>query len=384
MPGLVKMPSWSDCPLPATGPAMSPVPVHRPPLPVLAKVSWPDAAGPPPATTAAALAAAAERLANGQLVAIPTETVYGLAANALDPDAVALIFRAKGRPATNPLIVHVADVAMAKRFASDWPEAAERAAAAFWPGPLTLVVNKTSAVPDSVTAGGATVAVRCPSLLLTRKLIEVADCPLAAPSANRSEAVSPTTAQHVLEGLGNRVGMILDAGPCEHGLESTVLDCTVTPPHILRPGPISADQLSDVLGCAVATAPQASVAPSTEAGQGTAGAARSPGQQPRHYAPRTALQVTSDAPAVVKALLAAGQRVGWLARHPTDDSVRALAASANLLVVPMPETPAAYGKSLYATLHALDQRGLDRLVVDAVPDDADWAAVRDRLQRAAS
>lgn len=363
---------------------MSPVPVHRPPLPVLAKVSWPDAAGPPPATTAAALAAAAERLANGQLVAIPTETVYGLAANALDPDAVALIFRAKGRPATNPLIVHVADVAMAKRFASDWPEAAERAAAAFWPGPLTLVVNKTSAVPDSVTAGGATVAVRCPSLLLTRKLIEVADCPLAAPSANRSEAVSPTTAQHVLEGLGNRVGMILDAGPCEHGLESTVLDCTVTPPHILRPGPISADQLSDVLGCAVATAPQASVAPSTEAGQGTAGAARSPGQQPRHYAPRTALQVTSDAPAVVKALLAAGQRVGWLARHPTDDSVRALAASANLLVVPMPETPAAYGKSLYATLHALDQRGLDRLVVDAVPDDADWAAVRDRLQRAAS
>lgn len=363
---------------------MSPVPVHRPPLPVLAKVTWPDAASPPPAATAAALAAAAERLASGQLVAIPTETVYGLAANALDPDAVALIFRAKGRPATNPLIVHVADVAMAKRFASDWPEVAERAAAAFWPGPLTLVVNKTSAVPDSVTAGGATVAVRCPSLLLTRKLIEAADCPLAAPSANRSEAVSPTTAQHVLEGLGNRVGMILDAGPCEHGLESTVLDCTVTPPRILRPGPISAAQLSEVLGCTVATAPQAPSAASAEAGQGSASVARSPGQQPRHYAPRTPLEVTSDAPAVVKALLTAGQRVGWLARFPAHTSVRELAASAGLLVIPMPETPAAYGKGLYATLHALDQRGLDRLVVDAVPDDSDWAAVRDRLQRAAS
>ncbi len=233
---------------------MPPVPVNRPALPTLAKVDWPAAADRPEATTAAAIATAAELLATGRLVAIPTETVYGLAANALDPDAVASIFRAKGRPASNPLIVHVADTAMARRLAADWPEAAARATASCWPGPLTVVVKKAADIPDIVTAGGPTVALRCPALHLTRRLIEQAGCPLAAPSANRSEAVSPTTAQHVLDGLGNRVALILDAGPCEHGLESTVLDCTVDPPRILRPGPLSAEQLAAAIGGEVALA----------------------------------------------------------------------------------------------------------------------------------
>ena len=363
---------------------MPPSPVSRPPLPILAKVSWPDASQPPAAETAAALATAAERLVNGQLVAIPTETVYGLAAAALDPDAVALIFRAKGRPANNPLIVHVADVAMAQRLVADWPEAAQRAAASFWPGPLTLVLAKTSAVPDIVTAGGPTVAVRCPSLTLTRKLIEQADCPLAAPSANRSEAVSPTTAQHVLESLGNKVGMILDAGPCEHGLESTVLDCTVDPPRILRPGPISAERLATAIGGPVEPAASLASSPAPEAEQGDEPVARSPGQRIRHYAPRTPLIVTSQAADLVNQFLTAGKRVGWLSNHPQDATVRALAASPDLLVVPMPDTPAAYGRSLYATLHALDQRKFDQLVADEVPAGDEWAAVRDRLFRASS
>ena len=370
---------------------MPPVPVNRPSLPTLAPVDWPAGTDRPAAATAAAIATAAELLASGRLVAIPTETVYGLAANALDPDAVALIFRAKGRPASNPLIVHVADTAMARRLAADWPEAAERATAACWPGPLTVVVNKAPEVPDIVTAGGPTVALRCPALHLTRRLIEQAACPLAAPSANRSEAVSPTAAQHVLEGLGNRVSLILDAGPCEHGLESTVLDCTVVPPRILRPGPLSADQLAAAIGGEVASAAQPVAGgpgePTGEIGvavKGESGAARSPGQLRRHYAPRTPLELVEAKAAAERVAdrLAAGERIGWLCLSPEDTAVRRLAASPGLLVVPMPNEPVAYGRMLYASLHALDHRDLDRLVVDAVPTSPAWAAIADRLSRA--
>jgi len=355
---------------------------------MLARVDWPAEAAHPSAATAAAIATAAELLASGRLVAIPTETVYGLAANALDPDAVALIFRAKGRPPSNPLIVHVSDTAMARRLAADWPEAAERATAACWPGPLTVVVNKSPEIPDIVTAGGPTVALRCPAHQLTRRLIEQAGCPLAAPSANRSEAISPTTAQHVLEGLGNRVSLIIDAGSCEHGLESTVLDCTVVPPLILRPGPLSAEQLAVALGAEVApaTLPE-SGGPAGETDgtpQEADRAARSPGQQRRHYAPQTPLELLAADAAVerVSDRLAAGERIGWLCRSPDDATVRRLAASPALLVVPMPNDPAAYGRMLYASLHALDHRELDRLVADAVPTDQAWAAIADRLSRA--
>ncbi len=376
------MPSCSVFPVSATGTVMTPVPVHRPPLPILARINWPKDVQTPDPATAAALAAAAERLANGQLVAIPTETVYGLAADAMDPDAVAQIFHVKGRPATNPLIVHVSDESMAQTLANEWPDIAQKAAAAFWPGPLTLVVPKADAVPDIVTAGGHTVALRCPSLKATHHLIKVSQCPLAAPSANRSEAVSPTTAQHVLEGIGNRIGMILDGGPCEHGLESTVLDCTVDPPKVLRPGPISSEKLVEALGTNVCSSE------SEPAGVGQGSAAdevlRSPGTQQRHYAPQTQLTLSKDAPSIIPQFIQDGHRVGWLCNSPEDSAVQTLATSPEVVVIPMPNDPAAYARSLYATLHALDQRELDRLIVDAVPSGPEWAAVRDRLNRAAT
>jgi L-threonylcarbamoyladenylate synthase len=174
--------------------------------------------------------------------------------------------------------------------------------------------------------------------------------------------------------------MILDGGPCEHGLESTVLDCTVDPPTILRPGPISAQQLAKTLGVQIRSSKEACVEQGRERGE----ALRSPGSQHRHYAPRTRLTLSNDAVTLIPKLLEAGHRVGWLSRSAHVAAVVALAASPNLVVIPMPEDPVAYARSLYATLHAIDQRELDRLVVDAVPADSNWAAVHDRLQRAAT
>jgi L-threonylcarbamoyladenylate synthase len=346
------------------------------PLPEVLRIEWPAGHAEPPAATAAALERAVAVLRGGGLVAIPTETVYGLAANALDEAAVERIFRAKGRPADNPLIVHVADAAMARSLAADWPPAAAAIARDLWPGPVTVVVPRAARVPAIVTAGGDTVALRCPGQPLARQLIARAGLPLAAPSANRSERLSPTTAQHVLAGLGNRVDLILDAGPCERGIESTVIDCTTSPPRILRPGPLARADLEAVIGSAVDGGAER---PAAEA----AGVpARSPGRRPRHYAPATPLELPADPPARVADLLAGGRRVGWLVLAP-DHRARALAAAGDLVAVPMPADPAAYARQLFATLHALDQRQLDRIVVDPPPPDEAWQAVRDRLDRAA-
>ncbi|NBW96079.1 MAG: threonylcarbamoyl-AMP synthase [Planctomycetia bacterium] len=344
------------------------------PLPDVLPVRWPADATSPPPETVAALERAASILAGGGLVAIPTETVYGLAAVATDADAVERIFAAKGRPATNPLIVHVAHPEMARGLAAAWPEAADRLTATLWPGPLTVVVPRSPRIPDAVTAGGGTVAVRCPSHPLTRLLIEMAGEPLAAPSANRSLSVSPTTAAHVLEGLGNRIDLILDAGPCVHGIESTVVDCTTDPPLVLRPGPITQARLTEALGMPVA-------APSAIA---HAGPARAPGQLPRHYAPRTPLELSDTASERVGSLLAEGRRVGWLTVAADAPATRSLAASRDVVVVPMPADPAAYAAMLYAALHALDKRDLSTIVVDTPPDTDGWRAVRDRLSRAAT
>ena len=344
------------------------------PLPEILRIDWPTGAAAPPAATDAALDRATALLRRGGLVAIPTETVYGLAADALDEEAVGGIFRAKGRPAGNPLIVHVADAAMARALAAAWPVAAEALAAAFWPGPLTLVVPKGRQVPAIVTAGGETVALRCPAHPLARRLIERSGIPLAAPSANRSERLSPTTAHHVLTSLGNRIDLILDAGPATEGIESTVVDCTTSPPRILRPGPVAAAAIEAVLGGPVAVGPAA---------ESAGGPARSPGQLPRHYCPRTPLELPADPPARVAELLAAGQRVGWLVLADAE-AARRLAASGDLVAVPMPADPAGYARSLYATLHALDERQLDRIVADPPPTSDAWRAVRDRLSRAAS
>ena len=373
------------------GPPLQPESMPRP-IPDVVPISWPAESAAPPARTVAAIERAARILGAGGLVAIPTETVYGLAAVATDTAAVERIFTAKGRPATNPLIVHVADEAMARGLAGAWPVTAARLTAAFWPGPLTVVVPRGSRIPDVVTAGGDTVALRCPGHRLTRFLLDTLHEPLAAPSANRSLSLSPTTAAHVLDSLGNRVDLILDAGPCGHGIESTVVDCTVDPPLILRPGPLSAATLAEVLGKPIE--PEKPIEPGkpiepekpidTAAVRPEGRPARAPGQLPRHYAPRTPLELSADAPHRVAALLAAGRRVGWLTTRADAVEARRLAASRELVIVPMPDDPAEYAAMLYAALHALDKRELTAVVVDTPPDTDAWRAIRDRLTRAAT
>lgn len=340
------------------------------PLPDVLPAHWPDDAPEPSEATLAALMRAADVLRAGGLVAIPTETVYGLAAVATDAAAVRRIFAAKERVATNPLIVHVADAAMARGLAAEWPTSAEALATALWPGPLTLVVPRATRIPDEVTAGGTTVALRCPAHRLTRRLITLLGAPLAAPSANRSLAVSPTTAAHVIDSLGARVDLVLDGGPCAHGIESTVVDCTVSPPRVLRPGPVSAAALSATLGVEVGAA----------GSDAETGPARSPGRLARHYAPRTPLESPARPAERVAALLASGARVGWLT---CDTVAEPLASSPGLVVMAMPADSAAYAARLYAALHELDALGLDALVADPLPDTDAWRAVRDRLQRAA-
>jgi L-threonylcarbamoyladenylate synthase len=312
----------------------------------------------PAAPEGPAIERAAAVLRAGGLVAFPTETVYGLGANALDAAAVARIYAAKGRPARNPIIIHVADAEAARAVVADWPDAARRLAERFWPGPLTLVLPRGPAVPDIVTAGGPTVAVRVPAHPVAQALLRSAGVPVAAPSANRSTELSPTTAAHVLRGLAGRIDLVLDGGPTTAGLESTVLDLTTTPPRLLRPGPIAPLEIEAVIG--PVQRPSA-VTPE--------GPLASPGLLPRHYAPRTPLVcVEGNASAAVRSLTEMGQRVGWLRFGETGG---------------MPTDPAGYAARLYAELHALDGQGLDRIVVELPPDEEEWLAVRDRLRRAA-
>ena len=265
---------------------------------------------------------------------------------------------------------------MAVSLAATWPPAAEQITANLWPGPVTVIVPRGPRIPANVTAGGPTVALRCPEHRLTRRLIATLGRPLAAPSANRSMKLSPTTAGHVLEGLGNRIDLILDGGPCGRGIESTVVDCTADPPRILRPGPIDRNTLEAVLGRPVLDVTAAD-------DDAEAAPARSPGMLPRHYAPKTPLEVSDAAAERVEELVQAGKRVAWLTARIDDPRVRSLASSRALLVVPMPNDPAAFATSLYATLHAIDRRSLDRIIIDAPPDTDAWRAVTDRLSRAA-
>ena len=315
------------------------------------------------------IARAAAVLRAGGLVAFPTETVYGLGANALDAAAVARIFTAKGRPPTNPLIVHVAEPAQVPHVVAAWPATAARLAERFWPGPLTLVLPRRAAVPDVVTGGGSTVAVRVPAHPVALALLRAAALPLAAPSANRSTELSPTRAEHVLRGLDGRIDLLLDAGPTAGGIESTVVDLTATPPRLLRPGLVGVADLEAVVGPLarppLAQAPGAAPLPS-------------PGLLPRHYAPRTPLECAGENDREhVEALCRAGLRVGWVTFAPAPEP-----SPPGLLVRGMPPDPAGYAARLYAALHELDRAGLDRIVVTLPPDAEEWLAVRDRLRRA--
>jgi L-threonylcarbamoyladenylate synthase len=313
------------------------------------------------------LSEAAAVLRQGGLVAFPTETVYGLGANALDAEAVARIFAAKGRPATNPVIVHVSssdDLANLADIGGSTAAPLQMLMDEFWPGPLTLVLPRKSIVPDIVTAGGPTVAVRMPNHPMALALLRAAGVPLAAPSANRSEQLSPTRAEHVAESLGEDVDMVLDGGTTEVGLESTVIDLTEWPPRLLRPGMVTAAQIEAVLGVALAVKSD------------THGPARAPGQMARHYAPDTPLHLVSD----IWAEAANTPNAAVLAYTPPTNPPPAHLRAAAVLR----REPRAYAAALYETLHRLDSLGASVLLVEAPPDTDDWLALRDRLQRAAT
>lgn len=318
----------------------------------------------------ASIRAAAACLRRGELVVFPTETVYGLGANALDPIAVQKIFALKGRPSNNPLIVHVADPAQARELVREWPESAEALAKAFWPGPLTLVLPKADAIPPQVTAGGPTVALRVPAHPVALALLRHAQVPVAAPSANRSGEISPTRAEHVLRSLGERVAevaMILDAGPTQVGLESTVVSL-VGEPRLLRPGQLSRERIEAVLGCPLRL---------VESSEKT-GPLPSPGMLRRHYSPRTRMELVESAdPSELADRAAAGERLGWMTQRDGP-------APPRVVVQRMPQSAADYAARLYDVLHALDALGLDRIIVDLPPLGADWQAIHDRLARAAA
>jgi L-threonylcarbamoyladenylate synthase len=323
----------------------------------------------------AAVERAAAALRRGEVVALPTETVYGLAANAFDENAVRRIFEVKGRPAHNPIIVHVADLAMARTCASAWPTLADQLAAAFWPGPLTLVLPRSSKIPDTVTAAGATVGLRWPSHPFMQAVIRACGFPLAAPSANRSNEISPTNAGHVARSLGDRIGLIIDGGQSQVGIESTVLDLTVAPPRLLRPGMIHEESLVAVTGTLHGS------------GAGESAVLRSPGMLRKHYSPKARLAVlTWNGETELAAKLDALQ-----ARHAIAIARTFIIAHTNIPlsshgadVSVIPHDAEAFARAIYAELHRCDESGAALIVVEALPDGPEWRAIADRLQRAAA
>ncbi len=345
--------------------------------------TWPDPG---------ALRRAADVLRGGGLVAFPTETVYGLGAHALDAAAVEKIFAAKDRPANNPLIVHVAGVAAARELAAAWPPNAQLLAERFWPGALTLVLPRGERVPDIVTAGGPTVALRVPSHPVALALLETCRLPLAAPSANRSQGLSPTRGDHVLRSLEGRFELLLDAGATPGGLESTVLDLTCTPPRLLRPGLVSVAAIEAVLGCAVTKPVLISLremkSPHAEREEYIAngssplkeqGVLPSPGMMPRHYAPRTVLEIAAGTGVErIGELCRQGLRVGWITLGEPD------CVPSGAVHQTLPDDPAGYAARFYAALHDMDEENLDRIVMAAPPDTDAWLAIRDRLMRASA
>ncbi len=330
-----------------------------------------DPARPDPDT----IAHAAARLRAGLLVAFPTETVYGLGANALDAAAVARIFEAKGRPSYNPVIVHVPHTEAARRVVTAWPDDATALAAAFWPGPLTLVLPKHPDVPDAVSAGLPFIGVRVPAHPVALALLRAAGVPVAAPSANKSNQLSPTSAQHVAHGLSDVDVLILDGGPCDVGIESTVIDLSTEMPTLLRPGGASVAALESVLGRKVH---RPASSPGGDAPR------RSPGALDRHYAPRATVRLVPSGDAValatmIDSLRSTGALIGVVAYSDFDLPFRE-----DVIIRMLPGRAEPYASVLFAALHELDSVGVSAIVVEAVPDLPIWDAVRDRLKRAAS
>jgi L-threonylcarbamoyladenylate synthase len=340
----------------------------------------------------AELAAAVDVLRRGGLVAFPTETVYGLGADASSPTAVGRIFSVKGRPRNHPVIVHLAEAPAIKAWAADVPPDAWALAEAFWPGPLTLILPRADQVPDAVTGGSATVGLRVPNQPLALDLLEAFGGGIAAPSANRFGRVSPTTAAHVRADLGTDVDLILDGGACAVGVESTIVDLSWGAPRILRLGGLSVDAISDVLGHPVIISAIAGPAAATRAagtgptaaaaggGPGVEPAVAAPGTLPSHYAPEARVEVVAaeDVARRAAALLGEGRRVGLLAPRRIKDLPDGLEA------LPPAGGPPAYAKCLYQRLREADRRGLDVLLAVPPPETGIGAAVADRLRRAAA
>jgi L-threonylcarbamoyladenylate synthase len=315
------------------------------------------------------IAKAADLLRIGGLVAFPTETVYGLGADAANELAVRKVFQVKGRPYDHPLIVHLSDASQMDEWAEDISELAKKLAKAFWPGPLTIVLKKRSQVLNCVTGNQSTVALRVPSHPVARALLKAFGGGVVAPSANKFTRISPTTASAVHEEFGNDLEMVLDGGACEVGLESTIIDLSGDQPILLRPGKISLQALSDVLGCEVIASTNEKIA------------TRAPGMHHLHYAPetKTILIEPKNIAAFLATLRASDLPVGLVmysqlgllqTNHP------------NVFYVKMSDEPHAYAHELYRTLRAMDNQHYKRIVIEAVPNGVEWDAIRDRLQKA--
>lgn len=301
--------------------------------------------------------AALAALRAGQVIGLPTETVYGLAADASDSQAVARVFALKGRPADHPLIVHIADAEQLPRYARNVPDAARKLAAAFWPGPLTLILWRQPGVPDAVTGGQDTVGLRAPAHPVAQRILRAFGGALAAPSANRFGRISPTRAEHVRAEFGEAVPCVLDGGACRVGIESTIVDLTSDPPRILRPGEIRPEQIAAVIGAIVV-------------GSG-AHSPRASGTLEAHYAPRTPMRRLPRL--AISPASPTAQQVLALGSLPPGTSGLALSTQ-----------PAAYAHDLYAALRTLDDCGSALIIVEQPPQEASWQAVNDRLQRAAA
>ncbi|MBL0042345.1 MAG: threonylcarbamoyl-AMP synthase [Xanthomonadales bacterium] len=312
--------------------------------------------------SAAELADACAALRRGEVVGLPTETVYGLAGDAGNAEAVRRIFATKGRPADHPLIVHVHDAARIDDWARDVPEIARRLAAAFWPGPLTMILKRAAHVLDVVTGGQDTIGLRVPNHPVALALLQAFGGGLAAPSANRFGHVSPTTAQHVRDEFADAVPVVLDGGPCKVGIESTIVDVSGEMPRILRPGQIGADAIAQVLGVPVTIGAQQA-------------SPRVSGSLASHYAPDTPAErvPTERLDTLIHQALGSGETIRVLALRHLPNGVHGLI---------MPNDPAQYARHLYAALRSLDAEGAERLLIETPPDQPEWLAIHDRIARA--
>lgn len=318
---------------------------------------------------------AADLLRSGEIVALPTETVYGLAANALDAAAVAKIYAIKGRPAHNPIIVHVSDAAMAKHCVANWPASAEQLNKSFWPGPLTLVLPRAKIIPNIVTAGGETVGVRWPSHPFIQAVIRECGFPLAAPSANLSNEISPTNAEHVAKKLSGKIPLVVDGGQSQIGIESTVIDLTANPPRVLRPGMIHEESLLAALA--------ESGMRNADCGWKISGALRSPGMLAKHYSPKARL-VVLDWQNDAGLLDQIRSRQSEIRNCQIIAHTRIPAAFGAERVSVIPHDAEAFARAIYGELHRCDEAGVELIVVEALPETPEWSGIADRLRRAAA